>query len=45
MTLNRWIPGLFERFRNSAACGLAVGGGGESVSVSAAPSEAPPEGE
>jgi len=37
MTLNRWIPGLFERCLKS--------GGGESRSVSDATSEAPPEGE
>jgi hypothetical protein len=38
MTLNRWIPGLFDRALNS-------GGGGKSRSVSAAAGEAPPEGE
>jgi hypothetical protein len=38
MTLNRWMPGLFERFLNS-------GGGGENRSVSAETAQTPPEGE
>jgi hypothetical protein len=44
MTLNRWMPGLFERFLNSAACGLAVGGG-KIRPDSAETAKTPPEGE